>query len=181
MAIGLARLDLLIRRICAAGAGFAMAFLFAIIFVNALRRYTIGRSFAWGEELPIYLAIYGVMFGIALAVLQDRHVRFTLFVDLLTEKMRSRLFALTDLATAVTGALLAWSGVLLVQRRGGVEAAGLIGSAKEYAALTGWNWIEVFGHLAAWQSAIIVGGTLLAIASLLRFVERLVRPGEREA
>ncbi len=181
MATGLARIDCLVRRLCAAGAGLAMACLFAIIFVNALRRYTIGKSFAWGEELPIYLAIYGVMFGVALAVLQDRHVRFTLFVDLLPEKVRGRLFALTDLATAVTGALLAWSGLLLVQRRGGVEAAGLIGSAKDYAALTGWNWIEVFGYLAAWQSAITVGGTLLAIASLLRFVDRLARSDEREA
>ena len=63
------------QRLLASGAGLMMALVFAIIFVNSLRRYTTGKSLSWGEELPIYLAIYGVMFGIGLAYLQDRHIR----------------------------------------------------------------------------------------------------------
>ena len=68
----------LTQRIWAFGAGLSIALVFAIIFVNSLRRYTTGHSLAWGEEMPIYLTIYGVMFGIGLAYLQDRHIRFTI-------------------------------------------------------------------------------------------------------
>jgi TRAP-type C4-dicarboxylate transport system permease small subunit len=181
MAVRLDRVHRLMRRVCAIGAGTSMAGLFAIIFVNALRRYAIGRSFEWGEELPIYLAIYGITFGSALAYLQDRHVRFTLFVDFLPESLRQRLFAAVDIAVAITGGVLAWSGFLLVERRGAVEAAGLIGEARDYAALTGFRWIEAFGHLAVWQSAICVGGLLLAIAGVLNFAGRLAGPTGREA
>jgi len=181
MAERLDRVHRLMQRLCAIGAGSSMAGLFAIIFINALRRYTIGKSFEWGEELPIYLAIYGVMFGSALAYLQDRHVRFTLFIDFLPEALRRPVFAAVDLAVAATGAVLAWSGVLLVQRRGAVDAAGLIGPAKDYAAQTGLGWIEAFGHLAVWQTAISVGGVLLAAASALNFARRLATPTALEA
>lgn len=175
------RVHRVMQSACAIGAGASMTGLFAIIFVNALRRYTIGKSFAWGEELPIYLAIYGVMFGSALAYLQDRHVRFTLFIDFLPKAVRRPVFAAVDLAVAATGAMLAWSGVLLVHKRGAVEAAGLIGPAKDYAALTGLGWIEVFGHLAVWQAAISVGGVLLAAASALNFARRLAAPTALDA
>jgi TRAP-type C4-dicarboxylate transport system permease small subunit len=176
MAQRLARVNALVCRLCAIGAGVTMAGVFFVIFVNALRRYTIGKSFEWGEELPIYLAIYGVMFGSALAYLQDRHVRFTLFIDFLSGRARNHVFAAVDLAVAAAGAVLTWSGLLLVQRRGDIEAAGLIGPAKELARQTGLGWIEAVGHLAAWQSAVCLGGILLAVASILKFVDRLSAP-----
>ena len=63
--------------------------LFAIIFIErAVGRYSIGKSLPWGEELPIYLTIYGVMFGsLRLAYMQDRHIRFfTLVTDMLSPR-----------------------------------------------------------------------------------------------
>lgn len=164
----------LLRRIAAFGAGLSMAALFAIVFVNSVRRYTIGKSFEWGEELPIYLGIYGMMLGAAYAYLQDRHIRFTVFVDLLSEAWRWRVQVLIDFLVAVSGAMLAWSGYLFMLRRGGVEASGLIGRVRALADASGHDWVLVFGHLAFWQAAMVAGGVLICLAGLTKGVGRLL-------
>jgi TRAP-type C4-dicarboxylate transport system permease small subunit len=163
----------LLLRVCAFGAGLSLAGVFVIIFVNSLRRYSVGKSFEWGEELPIYLAIYGIMFGTALAYLQDRHIRFTILLDFFSERGRQIFFAASDLAVATVGAMLSYSGYLFVLRRGQVEAPGLIGRVRTLADTSGQLWIEGFGHMAFWQFAMILGGALLGVAALFKFAERL--------
>lgn len=162
-----------LKSFCGALAGMAMAAVFAIVFFNSLRRYTTGRSFEWGEELPIYLTIYGIAFGAALAYLQDRHIRFTVIVDLLPPRLRHWLYAAIDLMMAAVGALLAWSGSLFVATRGDVDASGIVGTAGELASATGIAWLEVLGQMSAWQSSMIVGGSVLALAALAKLCERL--------
>lgn len=163
----------LAQRFLAFGAGLSMALVFAIIFVNSLRRYTTGESFRWGEELPIYLAIYGVMFGIGLAYLQDSHIRFTLVTDFLSVRVRRLLFAGLDLVMIVIGIVLAWSGLLFATRRGAVDASGIISTAKQLAATTGQEWLVWVGKVGTWQFAIGIGGLIIAIAALLRFLSRI--------
>ncbi|AXS40777.1 TRAP transporter small permease subunit [Breoghania sp. L-A4] len=170
-----------LSRICAFGAGLSMAALFGIIFVNSVRRYTIGKSFEWGEEMPIYLGIYGMMMGAAYAYLQDRHIRFTILVDFVPAAIRHRIFAVVDLLVAASSALLAWSGYLFVTKRGGLEAPGLIGRVRTLAETTGQPWIEVFGHMAFWQASMIVGGVLLMLAALSKFADRVSAPPTRAA
>lgn len=166
-------LSRLSQRVFAFGAGLSMALVFAIIFVNSLRRYTTGRSLEWGEELPVYLTIYGIMFGIALAYLQDRHIRFTVLTDLLSPGARRRLFLAMDLVTIATGACLAWSGVVFAARRPQIEASGLIGTARDIAERTGLEWLEWLGRVGTWHSAMAFGGALLAVAAAIRFAERM--------
>lgn len=163
------------RWLCALGAGFSIALMFGIIFVNSVRRYTIGKSFEWGEELPIYLGIYGLMFGAALAYLQDKHIRFTILLEFLSEQTQKRMFAIVDLLVAASGAVLSYSGYLFVLRRGGVEAPGLIGQIRLAAKATEQNWVELLGYMAFWQSAMIVGGVLITLAGLLKFYHRTVK------
>ena len=172
----LRRVHRLASRCFGFGAGLSLALVFAIIFVNSLRRYTLGKSFEWGEELPIYLTIYGVMFGIALAYLDDRHIRFAILTDALPEKLRRRLFAAVDLVTVAVGLLLAWSGWLFALRRGGVEASGLIGTLRALAESSGADWLIAFGQMGTWQGALAFGGGAPALAAALRFAARL---GER--
>ncbi len=160
--------------ICAAGAGGMMAAVFAIIFLNALGRYTLGTSLPWGEEMPIYLTIYGVMFGVVLGYLQGRHIRFTIVTDLFRETTRRRLEHLVDLGVLVLGGFFTVSGVMFVLKRGGLQASGLIGTARDLAEATGLPWLESLGHLAFWQSAMPLGGALLTLAALVRLAAALL-------
>ena len=169
----MARISNVLQRIFSFGAGLSMALVFAIIFLNSLRRYTLGRSVEWGEELPIYLTIYGVMFGVALAYSQDRHIRFTILTEFLSEQRRKKLFALVDLTMVVTGVTLAYSGYAFMQRRGGVDSSGLIGTARSLAETAGIEALAGIGKLATYQFALSVGGVLLALAALVKFFERL--------
>lgn len=160
-------------RIFAWGAAASLAAVFLVVFVNSVLRYTYGRSFEWGEELPIYLAIYGVMFGAALAYLQDRHVRFTVVTDLLPKRLRLRLFLLVDLLMAGIGALLAHSGYLFLLKRGNVEASGIVSLSGSLAELTGFEFVATLGLMAPYQAAMVFGGGMIALAALLRFLTRI--------
>ena len=160
-------------RLAAAGAWLSMAVLFLIVFVNSVRRYAIGKSFEWGEELPIFIAIYGVMFGIAWAYLEDRHIRFTMLVGFLSDSLTRRLYMIVDLIMTVNGVLLAFSGWMFAAKRGGVEASGIINLAKSLRSLTGWDGLIWLGHLYPYQAAMILGGILLAVAALLRLLKRI--------
>ncbi len=161
------------QRLFAFGAGLSMTLVFAIIFLNSLRRYAIGRSVPWGEELPIYLTIYGVMFGLALAYMQDRHIRFTILTEMLSHGTRQKLYLLVDLITLASGAALAYAGHTFAMRRGSVDASGLKGTAQYLSEMIGWDWLVWTGKVGTWQYATAIGGAMLAIAALLRFLERL--------
>ncbi|MCB1760600.1 MAG: TRAP transporter small permease subunit [Gammaproteobacteria bacterium] len=169
----LERVTRLFARLFATGAGLSMLGVFLIILVNSTRRYTIGKSLEWGEELPVFLAIYGIMFGMAWAYMQDRHVRFTLLVDFIPESLANRLYLLVDAVMVGIGGVLAYSGYLFAERRGGIDASGLINSAKALKQATGWDGLIVFGQMYPYQLAMAIGGGMLAIAALLRLLNRL--------
>ena len=95
-----------VARVLAFGAGLCMAAIFLIIFSNSLMRYFFNASFPWGEQLTVFLGIYGVMFGLALGYLQDRHVRLGILVDFLATRVREKLFLLVDLCVVVICVLL---------------------------------------------------------------------------
>ena len=163
----------LFSKFIASGAWLSMVVLFLIVFINSVRRYTIGKSFEWGEELPIFIAIYGIMFGIAWAYMQDRHIRFTLLVRFLSESLTRKLYIIVDLIMVVNGILLTYSGWMFVIKRGRVEASGIINLAKDLRDLTGWESMIWIGHQYPYQAAMVLGGVLLTIAALLKLFQRL--------
>ncbi|THD76804.1 TRAP transporter small permease subunit [Thalassobius vesicularis] len=167
------RLNYAARRFFAFGAGGCMMLVFGIIFLNSLRRYTMGRSVPWGEELPIYLTIYGVMFGIALAYMQDQHIRFTVLTDTLSAKVKTRLFAAVDFVMIGCGLALARSGHEFATKRGNIDASGLKSVAKSLAESTGFDWMIWIGKVGTWQYAMVLGGVMLAVAAALKLHERL--------
>ena len=166
--------------LCGALAALSMAGVFLIVFINSVQRYAIGRSLPWGEQMPVFLAIYGIMFGIALAYLQDRHIRFTILTDAIPERVRVRLFVVVDLAVIVTGVMLARSGMMMIESRGEREASGIVTAARRLAAETGIDAIAALGRMAPWQFALVLGGALLALAAAVKCAERIrdIRAGE---
>ncbi len=168
-------------KFAASGASLSMAVLFLIVFINSVRRYAIGKSFEWGEELPVYVAIYGVMFGMAWAYILDRHIRFTMLVGFLKASWTRRLYIIVDLIMVVNGVLLTYSGWLFVIKRGRIESSGIINLAKSLKALTGWDSMIYIGHMYPYQAAMIAGGAMLTIAALLKLGMRLSEPPEPES
>jgi TRAP-type C4-dicarboxylate transport system permease small subunit len=168
------RLSRLFTTLFASGAAISMLTIFVIILLNSARRYMFGQSVEWGEELPVFVSVYGFMFGMAYAYMQDRHVRFTLLVGFLSPKHTQFLYMFVDLLMIGIGGLIAWSGWLFVLKRGGMETASLIGVAKDIQAATGWGWTLWLGYFYPYQSAIILGGILLSIAATLKFCSRFL-------
>jgi len=168
-------------QLASGGASLSMMTLFLIVFVNSVRRYAIGKSFEWGEELPIYLGIYGVMFGMAWAYVQDRHIRFTLLVRFLSEAMTRKLYILVDLIMVLNGLLLVYSGWMFVIKRGRLESPGIINMAKWLKTLTGWDGMIWIGHMYPYMAAIVIGGALLTIAALLKLSMRLTEKSATQA
>ena len=167
------RIEGIISKFAAGGASLSMAVLFLMVFINSVRRYTIGKSYEWGEELPVYVAIYGVMFGVAWAYLLDRHIRFTMLVGFISDTWTRKLNIIVDLIMVANGMLITYSGWLFVARRGGFEASGIINLAKDLRALTGWDSMIWIGHMYPYQTAIVIGGVVLTIAALLKLSMRL--------
>lgn len=161
------------KKVFSFGAGASIFSVFLIVFINSTRRYSVGKSLEWGEELPVYLAIYGVMFGIAWAYMEDRHVRFTMLVGFLPESYTRKLYLVVDAIMVITGGMLAYSGYLFMMKRGGVEASGVINLAKDIKATTGWEGALLFGQMYPYYAAMVIGGVLLLIAATIRFLERL--------
>jgi TRAP-type C4-dicarboxylate transport system permease small subunit len=166
------RIAHLFTRVFANGASFSMIVLFLIVFINSVRRYTVGKSLEWGEELPVFIAIYGIMFGVAWAYMEDRHIRFTMLIGFLSERLNRLLYIVVDLIMVATGAVLTYSGWLFVIKRGGIEASGLINLAKSLKAMTGWDGMIWIGHLYPYQAAMVIGGGMLTIAAFLKLFMR---------
>tara|TARA_Y100001001_G_scaffold90905_1_gene88719 strand:- start:8548 stop:9075 length:528 start_codon:yes stop_codon:yes gene_type:complete len=168
------RLNRIVAQVFGWGAGLSMMLVFAIIFINSLRRYTVGQSVQWGEELPVYLAAYGVMFGISMAYMQDRHIRFTILIDFLSDQRKTLMFALSDLVMMVTGVLLVLSGLAFLERRGNTMASGMFGLARWLEKSTGIEAFAALGTLGVYQFSLILGGAMITFAAVLKFVERLI-------
>lgn len=162
-----------LRKFCATGAGLSMALVFAILFFNALARYTIGKSVPWGEELPIYLTIYGVMFGIGYAYALDTHIRFTLFADMMPKKIAHFFALIGDFACAFTGLALAVSGIQFAMRRGDLASSGLKSTADWLAQITNIELLKWLGKVGTWQFAVTLGGVLLFFVASTKFFQRV--------
>ena len=165
----------------AAGSALSMALVFLIIFINSVRRYTIGESIPWGEELPVYLAVYGIMFGMAWAYLLDRHVSFDLVAGLLPKAVHKPINFFVDLCMVVIGALLSYSGYLFMMKRGKVDASSILSSARELRDLFGIEQLAVLGQMYPYYFAMVLGGAMLAIAALLRLLNRAANTDQHEA
>ena len=170
-----------IATLYAIGSALSMALVFLIIFLNSLQRYTLGESFEWGEELPVYLAVYGIMFGMAWAYMLDRHVAFDLLANLLPRKLYCLFNLLSDLLMISIGCLLSYSGYLFMMKRGKVDASSLLSSARALRDITGIDSLVVLGQMYPYYFAMVLGGAMLALAALLRFANRITNSNVRNA
>lgn len=164
----------------AIGAGASMFSVFIIIFINSTRRYAVGKSFEWGEQLPVFMAIYGVMFGMAWAYMNDQHVKFTILVDFIPKKLANRLYMFVDLIMVGTGVVFTYSGYLFAIKRGGIEASGLINVSRDLKELTGIESFLTLGEMYPYQMSMAIGGVMFTIAAFVRFLNRITEVSENK-
>ena len=91
--------------------GVMMLVMFALVFINVLGRYGIGKSWAAAEEISTFLMIWVVYLGAGLAMREGRHAAIDMFQDKLPVGWRRPLRALLGVVILVFFAVLAWLGV----------------------------------------------------------------------
>jgi TRAP-type transport system small permease protein len=89
----------------------AMALLVVITLLNVLTRYFTNESFAWTEELSVFLMVVMVLAGASAIALRDRHIRIEILFNRRMadgrEVPKRSLKLLSCLATGVVFALMA--------------------------------------------------------------------------
>ena len=91
-----------------------MGALALITFVNVLVRYFTNSSFAWTEELSVFLMIVLALVAGSAAVARDRHIRIEFFCDSGSAARRRRLAQLGAFMVALLFALIAVLSVRVV-------------------------------------------------------------------
>ncbi len=127
----------------------SMMCLFLLVALNAFWRYLGGGSLTWGQDVAIYLMIFGLMVALSWAYLQDRHVNFNLLNNLVPANWRQAQAILIDLTVCATGIGLLISSWYFMNSRG-----GLISSSTQLPM-----WI--------FQLSVPIGSALVSVAALV--------------
>ncbi len=97
-------------RIKEAAAALAMALICAITFANVVVRYLAHASFAFTEEISVFLLVVLTLVGAAAAFARDLNIRVTFFAEMLAPRPRRALELLGMGLSAVLFTLVAWYG-----------------------------------------------------------------------
>lgn len=84
-----------------------MAALALITFVNVVVRYFTNRSFAWTEEISVFLMIVLALVGASVAFARNHHIRIEFFVNKCKPAIKRRLGELAALLGALMFGILA--------------------------------------------------------------------------
>jgi len=126
-----------------------MALLALITFANVLVRYFTDSSFAWTEEISIFLMIVLAMVAGSAAVARDRHIRIEWFAEGGSMARRQRLAQLGALLVALLFGAIAVLSVRVVwdDYRFGETSPG-IGVPQWWYSI----WLPVFSALITWRA-----------------------------
>ena len=126
-----------------------MALLALITFANVLVRYFTDSSFAWTEEISIFLMIVLAMVAGSAAVARDRHIRIEFFAEGGSMARRKRLAQLGALLVALLFSTIAVLSVRVVwdDYRFGETSPG-IGVPQWWYSI----WLPVFSLLITWRA-----------------------------
>ena len=123
-----------------------MGALALITFINVLVRYFTNSSFAWTEEISVFLMIVLALVAGSAAVARDRHIRIEFFCESGSAARRLRLAQLGAVMVALLFALIAVLSVRVVwdDYRYGETSPG-IGVPQWWYSI----WLPVFSALIA--------------------------------
>jgi TRAP-type transport system small permease protein len=97
-------------RIDEAVAAGAIGLICLISFANVVVRYLTNASFAFTEEISVFLLVVLTLMGAAAAFARDRNIRVTFFIDMTRPAIRRSAEVFGLLLTAVLFLMVAWYG-----------------------------------------------------------------------
>ena len=78
---------------------------------EVVRRFALGYSSIWGEEIARYSFIYLAWFGAALAVRNRGHIRIDVLLNALPVRGKATLYLFGDLATMLLAVISLWVSI----------------------------------------------------------------------
>jgi TRAP-type C4-dicarboxylate transport system permease small subunit len=138
-------------------AALSMAALCVITMANVLARYLTDESFAWTEEMSVFLLILTTMAGASAAAVRNNHIRIEYFLESGTLRRR-RLLALFGAATTVVFflALAALTGRMAWDDFRYAEISMGLGIPRWWYTA----WVPAFSVVIAARSAQLFAATL---------------------
>lgn len=91
-----------------------MALLVLITMANVVTRYVTEQSFAWTEEISVFLIVVMTLAGASAAAARDRHIRIEFFYESGSAQRQQQLKVLCACLTALTFAVLTFLFTLMV-------------------------------------------------------------------
>lgn len=134
-----------------------MALLLAITLLNVLTRYFTDQSFAWSEEISVFLMVVMTLAGASAAAARDRHIRIEYFYDGGSARRRRRLQVFGGCLTALLflGLALLFGRVVADEIHYGETSMGL--------GMPRW-WFTIFSPLLCLGLALRAAGVAWAAA-----------------
>ena len=78
----------------------------AVVFAQVVNRFVFHGTFAWAEEISIYMMVWLVFLGASINVLEESNIRIDFFVKLLPLRMQEFLEIICQLACAAFTVIL---------------------------------------------------------------------------
>jgi len=134
-------------------AALAMAALCVITMLNVVSRYLTDESFAWTEELSVFLLVLTTMAGAAAAALRDNHIRIEILLHS-GSAQRKRFLTLAGAALSVLFFLLlaALTGRMVWDEIRYAEISMGLGVPRWWYTA----WVPVLSLVIAWRAATVL-------------------------
>ena len=135
------------------------------VLLNVLQvftRYVMNDPLFWTEEMVRYTTVWFTFVGAAAASLYGEHMDMNLFLEVRNRRFQALHQAALHLAVFVLAVLLVWHGTVYCMLNG-----------KQTAPATGLPMLAVY-------ASVVVGGVLLAVVSVHKFLRALFPESESE-
>ena len=135
----------------------------ALNVTQVFTRYVMNDPLFWTEEMVRYTTVWFTFVGAAAASLYGEHMDMNLFLEVRNRRFQALHQAALHLAVFVLAVLLVWHGTVYCMLNG-----------KQTAPATGLPMLAVY-------ASVVVGGVLLAVVSVHKFLRALFPNAESEA
>lgn len=94
-----------------------------IMMIQVIARYALSVAVPWTDEASRYFFLAAIFLGAVLAQRRREHIRITILIDVLPEKARRILGAISDTICMVVAGMLLYGALIMMERTAGIYAS----------------------------------------------------------